>query len=174
MRILHKWIIHPTSPCMSFLPALQPSYFSILQNVPNTEHGLHGVVLTQRHCWHWHWHWHSVPHAHSEWLCPHASMPPGPPAQQDTDSWQWDTRFCLHCYKGHSLAFWSWLCGQRWVREASRHSSRRGFGGLGAAPTESLNSLAWEGPSADPAVPTPLKAGTPSTSPSSRPGCSRP
>lgn len=108
------------------------------------------VVLTQSH---W-WHWHIVPHAHSEWLCPHTSMSPGPPALQDTDSWQQDVEFYLNYYKGHNLALWSWLCGSRWIREAPRHSSRCGFGGAGCSPHWITEQFGL-GPSADHPVPTP-------------------
>lgn len=65
--------------------------------------------------------------------------------------------FICIIYKGYSLALWSWLSGSRWIREAPGTPQDVALGMLGAAPTESLNSLSWKAPSADHPAPTPLK-----------------
>lgn len=152
-EILHNWIIHPTSLCRFSSLALQPSYVSILQKVPNTE-------------------------GDYTWLCSHRGTGgTGTASPMPTASGCAPTPAC---HQGHQhsrtqaagsgtpgficiiIRDIAWLYGAGCVAQGGLGKPPGtpqdvASGVLSAAPSESLNSLGWEGPSADHPVPTPSK-----------------
>lgn len=87
---------------------------------------------------------------------PQTSRSPGPPAQ-DTDSWRRDIKFYLHYSKDTGWLYGAGCVAQGGFGKPPDTPQDVALGVLGTAPTESLHSLCWEGPSAGHPVPAPSK-----------------